>query len=171
MSTPHIRWMIRRDLPEVFWIESESFDDSWTFDEFLSVLRQRNCIGLSAEDCDSGEVIGYAIYELKPHRLEILNLAVDPVRRNDGVGSALIAKMQGKLTSRRPYLSALVRETNLNAQLFLQRRGFRWISTERAKYGNEDAYWMERERQPENRTPISAGQLRASVSRGLRWSS
>ena len=31
----HIRWMIRRDMPEVLQIEQERFDYSWTEEDFL----------------------------------------------------------------------------------------------------------------------------------------
>ena len=53
----HIRWMIRRDMPEVLAIEHASFEFPWCEEEFLRVLRQRNCIGMVAE---YGErVVGY----------------------------------------------------------------------------------------------------------------
>ena len=45
----HIRWMIRRDMPEVLAIEHASFEYPWCEEEFLRVLRQRNCIGMVAE--------------------------------------------------------------------------------------------------------------------------
>ena len=44
----HIRWMIRRDMPEVLQTEQESFEHSWTEEDFLRCLRQRNCIGMVA---------------------------------------------------------------------------------------------------------------------------
>ena len=45
----HIRWMIRRDMPDVMGIEVASFEYAWTEDDFLRCLRQRNCIGMVAE--------------------------------------------------------------------------------------------------------------------------
>src|SRR5690348_2779098 len=47
-SAVHIRWMIRRDMPEVMRTERASFEYSWTEDDFLRCLRQRNCIGMVA---------------------------------------------------------------------------------------------------------------------------
>ena len=44
-----IRWMIRRDMPEVLDIERLSFEFAWTEEDFLCCLRQRNCIGMVAE--------------------------------------------------------------------------------------------------------------------------
>jgi len=44
----HIRWMIRRDMQEVLQAEQQCFDQSWTEEDFLRCLRQRNCIGMVA---------------------------------------------------------------------------------------------------------------------------
>jgi ribosomal-protein-alanine N-acetyltransferase len=46
---PHIRWMIRRDLPEVLRIENAAFPFPWSESDFLRCLRQRNTIGMSVE--------------------------------------------------------------------------------------------------------------------------
>ena len=68
----HIRWMIRRDMPEVLQIEQESFDYSWTEEDFLRCLRQRNCIGMVAEQGE--KVVGFMIYELHKNKLHISEL-------------------------------------------------------------------------------------------------
>ena len=68
--------MIRRDMPEVMRTERASFEYSWTEDDFLRCLRQRNCIGMVAERGDS--IIGFMIYELHKTRLHVLNFAVHP---------------------------------------------------------------------------------------------
>ena len=44
-----IRWLIRRDMPEVLGIENDSFEYAWKEEDFLCCLRQRNCIGLVSE--------------------------------------------------------------------------------------------------------------------------
>src|SRR4051794_39786908 len=64
----HIRWMIRRDMPEVLAIEHASFDFPWGEEEFLRVLRQRNCIGMVAEHGE--RVVGFMIYELHKSKLQ-----------------------------------------------------------------------------------------------------
>ena len=58
----HIRWMIRRDMPEVLGIENQSFEFPWSGDDFVRCLRQCNCIGMVAEHED--RVVGFMIYEL-----------------------------------------------------------------------------------------------------------
>ena len=95
----HIRWMIRRDMPEVLAIEHASFEFPWCEEEFLRVLRQRNCIGMVAE---YGErVVGFMIYELHKNKLHVLNFAVHPEFRRQGVGRQMVAKLVGKLSSHR----------------------------------------------------------------------
>ena len=80
----HIRWMIRRDMPDVLKTELASFEYSWTEEDFLRCLRQRNCIGMVAEQDE--KVIGFMIYELHKNRLHVLNFAVAPNARRMGIG-------------------------------------------------------------------------------------
>jgi ribosomal-protein-alanine N-acetyltransferase len=140
----HIRWMIRRDMPEVLHTEQQSFEFAWTEEDFLRCLRQRNCIGMVAEQGE--KVVGFMIYELHKAKLHILNFAVHPAYRRCGVGSQMVAKLISKLSShRRTRISLEVRETNLPAQLFFSKQGFRAMRVLRAYYedSGEDAYLME----------------------------
>lgn len=140
----HIRWMIRRDMPAVLAIENQCFEFSWTEDDFIRCLRQRNCIGMVAEQED--RVVGFMIYELHKNRLHILNFAVDEDMRRQGVGAAMVNKLLSKLThERRNRIMLEVRETNLEAQLFFKEVGFRAVSVLRDFYDDtiEDAYLMQ----------------------------
>ena len=122
----HIRWMIRRDMPEVLQTEQESFEYSWTEEDFLRCLRQRNCIGMVAEQGE--KVVGFMIYELHKSKLHILNFAVHPLHRRCGVGAQMVAKLISKLSShRRTRITLEVRETNLVAQLFFRQQGFKAV--------------------------------------------
>lgn len=125
MLQPHVRWMIRRDLPEVLAIEAASFEFAWSEEDFLRALRQRNCIGMVAE-INGDAVIGYMVYELHKYAIAITNMAVEPHFRRRGVGRAMVTKLKSKLSShRRTSIDVLVRETNLAGQLFLRDCGFR----------------------------------------------
>jgi ribosomal-protein-alanine N-acetyltransferase len=139
----HIRWMIRRDMPEVLQAEQSSFEYAWTEEDFLRCLRQRNCIGMVAE---CGErVVGFMIYELHKAKLHILNFAVHPAHRRRGVGSQMVAKLVSKLSShRRTRITLEVRETNLPAQLFFRSQDFKAVRVLRAYYedSGEDAFLM-----------------------------
>jgi ribosomal-protein-alanine N-acetyltransferase len=140
----HIRWMIRRDMPEVLRTEQDSFDYSWTEEDFLKCLRQRNCIGMVAEFGD--KVVGFMIYELHKTKLHVLNFAVHPEFRRTGVGRQMVAKLIGKLSShRRTKITLAVRETNLPAQLFFKTLDFRAIKVMRGYYedSGEDAFMMQ----------------------------
>jgi len=145
----HIRWMIRRDMPEVLDIESKCFQHAWIEDDFIRCLRQRNCIGIVAKLDD--EIVGYMIYELHKDRLHILNFAVTPSEQRKTIGSQLLGKLLGKLShERRNRIALEIRETNLNAQLFFKNLGFKAISVLRDFYDNnhEDAYLMQHRYQP-----------------------
>ncbi|QVL31810.1 ribosomal protein S18-alanine N-acetyltransferase [Telmatocola sphagniphila] len=140
----HIRWMIRRDMPEVLQTEQNSFDYAWTEEEFLRCLRQRNCIGMVAEQGE--RVVGFMIYELHKNKLHILNFAVHPEFRRLGIGRQMIAKLVGKLSShRRTKITLAVRETNILAQVFYRDMSFKAVRLLRNYYedSGEDAYLMQ----------------------------
>ncbi len=140
----HIRWMIRRDMPEVLQAEQSSFEFAWTEEDFLRCLRQRNCIGMVAE-CGE-KVVGFMIYELHKAKLHILNFAVGPGCRRAGVGAQMVAKLISKLSShRRTRITLEVRETNLTAQQFFRKQEFRAVRVLRGFYedSGEDAFLME----------------------------
>ena len=145
----HIRWMIRRDMPEVLDIEGQSFEFPWSEEDFIRCLRQRNCIGMVAEFEE--QVVGFMIYELHKTRLHVLNFAVNPSFRRRAVGQAMMGKLVSKLShQRRNRILLEVRETNLAAQLFFRNIGFRAVSVLRDFYDDttEDAYLMQYTYQP-----------------------
>lgn len=150
MNLPHtqrqdlkvqIRWLIRRDMAEVLDIERASFEFAWTEEDFLCCLRQRNCIGMVAEQ--DNEILGFMIYELHKSRLRILNFAVTPQARRQGVGRQMVRRLIDKLSQqRRKQIVLDVRETNLTAQIFFRSQGFRAVGVQRNYYEDtdEDAY-------------------------------
>ena len=138
-----IRWLIRRDMAEVLDIERASFEFSWTEEDFLCCLRQRNCIGMVAEH--DHRIVGFMIYELHKSSLRILNFAVASGLRRQGVGNQMIGKLIDKLSQqRRQEIVLEVRETNLSAQLFFRTQAFRAFCVLRGHYDDtdEDAYVM-----------------------------
>lgn len=115
----HIRWLIRRDIPEVLDIERKSFKEPWNEDDFLVHLRHRNCIGMVAEVGE--KVIGFFIYELHSAHLRLINLAVHPDYRGQGIGEQATLKLQSKLSYQRTHIVALVPESCLEVQSFFKR--------------------------------------------------
>jgi ribosomal-protein-alanine N-acetyltransferase len=140
----NIRWLIRRDMPEVLRIDQASFDQTWSEQDFLLCLRQRNCIGMVAEQAE--RVAGFMIYELHKTRLHILNFAVHPGFRRRSVGTQMSSKLINKLAGhRRTAVDVDLRETNLVAQQFFRKQGFKATQVLRAFYpdSGEDAFVME----------------------------
>ena len=92
------------------------------------------------------KVVGFMIYELHKAKLHILNFAVAPEFRRQGVGRQMMVKLVGKLSShRRTRIVLHVRETALSAQMFYKVQGFRATEILREQYEDtgEDAYVMQ----------------------------
>ena len=156
----HIRWMIRRDMPEVLEAERGSFEFPWSEDDFIRCLRQRNCIGMVAEHDE--QVVGFMIYELHRRRLHVLNFSVAVDCRRQGVGRQMVECLAEKLSpQRRTRVLLEVRETNLQAQLFFKSLGFRAVSVLRNYYDDspEDAYLMEYRYQAAEEGTLTLGSL------------
>lgn len=135
-----IRWMIRRDMPEVLDIEGQCFEFAWTEEDFLAMLKRRNCIGMVVEYQE--QLIGYMIYELHKKNLFVANFAVHPTYQRHGVGTQMIDKLKQKLRlQNRTMIDMFVREHNLPMQLLLRSQAFRCVGTERGVFepDHEDA--------------------------------
>lgn len=149
----HVRWLIRRDMADVLEIENQSFEFAWSEEDFLVCLRERRVIGMVAEHAETNEILGFMIYQLDKERLHILNLAVDPKWRRLEIGTQMIRRLIDKLSQqRRKELVAIVRETNLQAQLFFRSLGFKAVATLRRYYEEttEDGYRMRCRLKPED---------------------
>ncbi len=139
-----IRWLIRRDMPEVLEIERSCFKYVWTEKDFRCWLSQRTCIGMVAEH--DRKIVGFMVYELDKTKLRILNFAVAPTKQRRGIGTAMIRELVEKITQqRRKEIVLAVRESNLPAQMFLKEQGFRAVRVLRNHYDDstEDAYVMQ----------------------------
>ncbi len=136
-----IRWLIRRDMADVLEIENSSFEQPWSEEDFLTCLRQRNCIGMVAEY--DQRIVGFMIYELHKSNLRVLNFAVDSASRRKNVGYQMVQRLIDKLSQqRRKEIVLETRESNLDAQLFFKKQGFRAVNVLRNHYEDteEDAY-------------------------------
>ncbi len=138
---PHIRWMIRRDLPEILAIEAETFLEPWPEQDILRTLSHKNCIGMVAESGD--RIIGFMIHELYKTGLVLLRLAVPPGQQRRSIGRSMMARLEGKLSPwRRTWLRADVPAPALPAQLFFRALG--WKAVGILKPGDDaESYRME----------------------------
>ena len=119
----HIRWMIRRDMPQVCDFAQEI--GGWTEDEFLHCLRQRNCMGMVAEVKD--RPVAYMIYSIDSQEyLTLLTFGVDPIYQRQGIGALMLDKLVSKLRPyRRTHLRFTVPTDELDFLVFLTRYGFK----------------------------------------------
>lgn len=139
MSGPNIRWMILRDMPQIYEIENQSFPEPWPKEEFMKVLKTKSCIGFVAEVDDT--IQGFMIYQCSQDAYELVNLAVGEEYRRQGVANKLVRHLLDKMVKfNKRQLQAYISERNLNAQLFFKQLGFK-ASVVRNYYNKDhDAY-------------------------------
>mgnify|MGYP003151186867 CR=1 FL=1 len=139
----HMRWMIRRDVPDVLDIESKSFSDPWDNDAFVSHLKQRNCIGMVADlSIFDSKVVSYMVYMLHKNKITVINFAVHPDHRYQTIGHQMMRKLKSKLNeNKRLKLELALPESNLEGQLFLRKEGFLAVNTIPTQ--DEDLYMFE----------------------------
>lgn len=139
-----VTWMTSSHMDDVLEIETESFENPWTKREYGRRLRAKSCIGMVSEYDD--RALGFMVYDLHGTGIVILNFAVHPEFRRQTVGRQMVAKLKAKLspTGKRTYITTVVRETNVPAQLFFRSTGFRATMVVRGFYDdtNEDSYVM-----------------------------
>tara|TARA_R100001143_G_C3320417_1_gene114488 strand:+ start:31 stop:420 length:390 start_codon:yes stop_codon:yes gene_type:complete len=92
------------------------------------------------------QIVGFMIYELHKSMIQVLNFAVAPEFRQQGIGRQMVQRVVDKLSQQRRREIALeVRETNLTAQLFFRKMDFRAVSVLRNYFedAGEDAYVLQ----------------------------
>lgn len=139
----HVRWLIRRDLPEVNEIEASVGAWEVSEEEIIHAINQRNCIGMIAEQGE--RVVGWMQYELCKDYLYLLHLRVHPDYRRRGIGTVMLNALLDKLSPhRRTHLVIIVRESDLEDQLFYRSQGLWAVQVIPSDHvENEDRYLME----------------------------
>jgi len=126
------------DLNAILKIERESFPkspyDRMTFVHLHSLYPEHFLVYTGTTDDNEDRIWGYIIFSPEGH---IISLAVLPPQRKKGVGKELLQKAME--TPRLKGLQAEVRRSNLGAQAFYLRMGFRIVGAVPNYYGNEDA--------------------------------
>lgn len=117
----HVRWMIRRDLPEVL-----ALAPGVTENTILGYLRERNKIGLVVEaQPETGEtfypIIGWVVYSMHKNRLRI-----EQMFGSADAKASILAKMVDKVSgsSRRARVNVRVRLDDLDTIALLKDFGF-----------------------------------------------
>lgn len=144
-----LRSMTCADLASVIAIEEASFSDPWTPALFAEELEVERSWHVVAEDT-AGLPAGYLIGRRYPDEWHLMDLAVSPARRRQGVGTALLLDfLEGADKAVKPVILE-VRPSNTEALAFYERRGFTAVGRRPHYYGGsgEDALVMERRPSP-----------------------
>lgn len=137
------------DLEKVHKIESNIYQNPWSLDFFKLMFYSNPDLFLLAIFKDN--LVGYIVgnIESQKHNLKtkklghIMNIAVIPRFRKQGIGSLLIKALEKRLLKKGVYLTYLeVRESNLIAQKFYSNRGYVKSNIIHRYYGDENAILM-----------------------------
>lgn len=144
----NIRWMRKDDIAQIREIEALSFRFPWNDEDFKDYARAKSTMSLVAE-VDS-EVVGVVLCETFKTAIHILNLAVHPDWRRNGIASALVYQVLSKLRhGRRDRVFAALWERNTPAQKFFRKVGFTAtailhdVYEPGTPYAEDDAYLFE----------------------------
>ena len=142
-----LRRLSYSDLPSVISIERRSFPTPWSLAMFVLELSKPSGICLAAIDED-GRLAGYLVCSRYDTIWHLMNVAVDPERRRQGIATLLINRLFEEGGAQSPY-TLEVRVSNREAIVMYERFGFRSAGTRRGYYhdNGEDAVimWYERE--------------------------
>jgi ribosomal-protein-alanine N-acetyltransferase len=139
---PVIRALTYSDLPNVIAIERRAFPTPWSLAMFVLELSKPTSLCLAAVRDET--LVGYVIcarYDLDWH---VMNVAVDPDHRRQGIASALLAELYRRADDTEARFTLEVRKSNQDAIDLYMRDGFRVAGTRRRYYqdNGEDALIM-----------------------------
>jgi ribosomal-protein-alanine N-acetyltransferase len=145
-----------RDLNDIERIERTSYPTPWSRSMFAGELAKPSSISLGAFDPESHELLGFLIISRYVDAWHVMNLAVAPKHRRQGIASTLLERLF-ELTSgegRRGY-TLEVRVSNEVAIKLYEQAGFKARGVRRGYYtdNREDALIMWRDPVP----PSDAG--------------
>ena len=138
------------DLDAIERIERASYPAPWSRSMFASELAKPSSLSLAAVT-DDGELVGYLVLSRYVDAWHVMNIAVDPAWRRQGIASALLERLLADTSGDAERGHTLeVRISNLAAIRLYERFGFRSRGIRRGYYtdNREDALVMWRDAQP-----------------------
>jgi len=115
-------WFLRSHIPDLREIEKKSFRDPWEEEDFEHYRQTRGFLGIVAEIDE--EAVGFCIYQFEERRICIINMAVHPKYRGEGIAEEFIRWLQGKLSpERRSELVALLPTSRRKNRAFFEKYG------------------------------------------------
>jgi ribosomal-protein-alanine N-acetyltransferase len=135
-------------IDDILAVEEASFTSPWTREMYLAELNNAGVSYFYLARTEAGEVVGFCSFWRVLNELHINNLAVLPVHRRGGIGTALLLKVLADgatLGASRATLE--VRRSNDAAQKLYEKFGFTVAGVRRLYYSSppEDALVLWRE--------------------------
>lgn len=150
MTSPtlEIRRLAYSDLPQVIAIERRSFPTPWSLAMFVLELSKPSSVCLGA--ARDGALVGHLVCSRYDTVWHLMNIAVDPDARRDGIATALLRALLEQIDdgTGSAQLTLEVRPTNHAAIALYERFGFRSAGRRPRYYqdNGEDALIMWRTR-------------------------
>ncbi len=137
-----IRQLAYADLPQVIAIERRAFPTPWSLAMFVLELSKPSGICLAA--VEDGSIIGYLVCSRYDTVWHLMNVAVEPHRRRQGIAGALLDRLFEQADKPSEQYTLEVRTSNDAAIRLYERFGFRAAGRRRAYYhdNREDALIM-----------------------------
>lgn len=143
--------MTQTHVPQIAALEKHCFSDPWS--EASIAFETDNPLSLWLVDERDGTVVGYVGSQTVPPESDVMNLAVAPEHRRQGIGRALMERLCECLRSRgTESLTLEVRVSNSAACALYRDMGFAEVGRRKGYYVNpkEDALIMRKELCNEN---------------------
>ena len=137
-----IRRLTYADLPQVIAIERRAFPTPWSLAMFVLELSKPSGICLAA--MLEGRLSGYLICSRYDRVWHIMNVAIDPDHRRQGLATALLNRLLERVGEDDARFTLEVRRTNAGAIVLYERFGFKVAGLRRRYYqdNGEDAFVM-----------------------------
>jgi ribosomal-protein-alanine N-acetyltransferase len=147
MTEGIVRKMTEEDIPEILELEKKCFSMPWTENMFICQVRLEDVSSCLVHEVDE-KIDGYIIAWFGFEEAHILSIGVEPDHRGGGIADILleealaVSRGQGCLK-----VVLEVRESNIRAQKFYHKKGFRQVGTRKGYYSEsgEDALLLEKE--------------------------
>ncbi len=149
-----IRPLVYADLPAVIAVERRAFTTPWSLPMFVLELSKPSGICLAAvarddaghsdtDELGEGELVGYLICAHYDQAWHLMNIAVEPERRRQGIARALIDALIARAGVASNY-TLEVRVSNRSAIALYEKYAFRSVGRRRRYYSDngEDAIIM-----------------------------
>jgi len=137
-----IRRLTYADLPQVIAIERRAFPTPWSLAMFVLELSKPSGICLAA--MRDNRLAGYLICSRYDRVWHIMNVAIDPDHRRQGMATALLNRLLERVGEDDARFTLEVRRTNAGAIVLYERFGFKVAGLRRRYYqdNGEDAFVM-----------------------------